>query len=373
MKFFYTAVMTILISAGQTNAGVADWTPYPGLLGIRLPDGFGIEIYAEGVEGARSLCLGKAGTVFAGSRDAGSVYAIVDRDGEPGADRVLVLADGLDTPNGVAFLNGDLYVAEIDRILRFDNIENRLEDPPAPEVVRDDLPHYQLHGWRYISFGPDGKLYIPLGAPCNVCEPDDSLLATITRMNPDGSEFQVYASGIRNTVGFDWNPETGVLWFTENGRDGMGDNEPPDELNSAPVAGLHFGFPYVHGMDILDPSHGAEHSPENYRSPEIELGPHVAALGMRFYHGNMFPESYNGRILIAEHGSWDRDEPIGYRITMVDVSDGFAEDYRVFAEGWLSGDDAFGRPVDVLVMPDGALLVSDDRADMIYRIFYGQR
>lgn len=358
--------------AEECSAEVADWAPFPGLDGILLPEGFGIEVFAREVDGARSLCLGGNGTVFVGSRGAGNIYALVDEDGVPGAEEVHLIADGLDSPNGVAFLDGDLFVAEIGRVIRFDDIEDRLEDPPEPVVVNDAFPHYQLHGWKFISFGPDGKLYVPLGAPCNVCEPDDPRLATIMRMNPDGTELEVYARGVRNTVGFDWHPTTGELWFTDNGRDGMGDDIPPDELNRAEGPGYHFGFPYVHGAGILDPGYGSGHDPHDYVSPEMELGPHVAALGMRFYEGEMFPEPYRGRVFIAEHGSWNRSSPIGYRVTTVKLEEGSAESYEVFAEGWLSGDEAFGRPVDVLEMPDGSLLVSDDRADRVYRIFYRQ-
>lgn len=363
---------SLTLPAEECSAGVADWAPFPGLDGILLPVGFGIEVFAREVDGARSLCLGENGTVFVGSRGAGNVYALVDEDGIPGAETVHLIAGGLDSPNGVAFLDGDLFVAEIGRVVKFDDIENRLEDPPEPAVVNDDFPHYQLHGWKFISFGPDGKLYIPLGAPCNVCEPDDSRLATIMRMNPDGTELEVYARGVRNTVGFDWHPTTGELWFTDNGRDGMGDDIPPDELNRAAGIEYHFGFPYVHGSGILDPNYGSGHEPDDYVAPEMELGPHVAALGMRFYDGEMFPESYRGRIFIAEHGSWNRSSPIGYRVTTVTLEGGRAAGYEVFAEGWLSGGEAFGRPVDVLEMPDGSLLVSDDRADRIYRIFYRQ-
>lgn len=371
MKLFPAAAMVLLATAGYCPAEVAGWTAFPGLGSISLPDGFAIEVFAEGVEGARSLCLGDAGTVFVGSRDPGRIYALVDADGEPGAEAVLVIAEGLDSPNGVAFLDGDLYVAEIDRILRFEDVESSLEAPPEPTVVYDGFPHYDLHGWKFIAFGPDDKLYVPLGAPCNACEPDDPRLATIMRMDPDGTGLEVFAEGVRNTVGFDWHPATGELWFTDNGRDGMGDDLPPDELNRAQEAGLHFGFPYVHGKDILDPEYGSGRSPSDYAAPEIELGPHVAALGMRFYDGEMFPKRYRGRIFIAEHGSWNRSTPIGYRVTTVVLEDGEAVSYEAFARGWLTDGEAFGRPVDVLVMPDGALLVSDDRADMVYRIHYG--
>lgn len=366
-----TAALLLAALAGRGAASVADRIPYPGLDGISLPEGFGIEVYAPDVPGARSLCLGSEGTVFVGSRGTGAVYALSDTDGEPGAEEVHVLAEGLNMPNGVAFRDGDLYVAEIHRVIRFDDIEASLADPPDPVVVRDDFPRDRAHGWKFIAFGPDGMLYVPVGAPCNVCDPEDWRYGTILRMMPDGSGLELYADGIRNTVGFDWHPETGRLWFTDNGRDGMGDNVPPDELNRVTERGQHFGFPYLHGRDVRDPEFGDHAGPRDIRLPEMELGPHVAALGMRFYTGEMFPEEYRGQIFIAEHGSWNRSTPLGYRVMLVRLEDGEAVSYEVFAEGWLTDGGAFGRPVDVQVMPDGALLVSDDRAGRVYRIHYG--
>ncbi|MCK8519498.1 PQQ-dependent sugar dehydrogenase [Methanoculleus sp. 7T] len=337
---------------------------------ITLPPGFTIDLYAENVTGARSMTLSPNGTLFAGSRGPGNVYAIPDRDGDGRGDEVIVIATGLDSPNGVAFRNGSLYVAEIGRILRYDDIEADLRNPPEPAVVSEAFPDDQLHGWKFIAFGPDGKLYVPVGAPCNVCNPDDERFATIHRMNPDGTDLEVYARGIRNTVGFDWHPETGELWFTDNGRDWLGEDIPPDELNRAPEAGMHFGFPYCHGSSIPDPEFGVGQSCTNFTPPEQELGPHVAALGMRFYTGEQFPEEYYNRIFIAEHGSWNRVEPIGYRVTMVTLENGTPASYEVFAEGWLQGRDAWGRPVDVQVAKDGSLLVSDDKANAVYRITY---
>ena len=340
---------------------------------IKLPPGFSIDYYAQDVENARSMTLSPNGTLFVGSRGAGKVYAILDRNNDSKADQVLVLAEGLDSPNGVAFRNGSLYVAEISRIIRYDNIEARLENPPEPVVVNDSFPSDRAHGWKYIKFGPDGKLYVPVGMPCNICnkEGEDERYGTITRMEPDGSQFEIYAKGIRNTVGFDWNPETKELWFTDNGRDWLGDNIPPDELNRAPEKGMHFGFPYCHGGDIPDPEFGELRNCSEFTPPEMKLGPHVAALGMTFYTGTMFPEEYRNQIFIAEHGSWNRKIPIGYRVTLVRLENGTPVSYEPFAEGWLQGLAAWGRPVDVLVMPDGALLVSDDKNNAIYRISYG--
>jgi glucose/arabinose dehydrogenase len=337
---------------------------------ISLPEGFEISVYARDVDHARSLCLTPNGTLFVGSRNHDRVYAVLDHDGDNIADEVITIARNLNTPNGVAFRNGSLYVAEIHRILRYDEIESRLHNPPDPVVVKDDFPTDASHGWKFIRFGPDGKLYIPVGAPCNICESEDDIYGTITRMDPDGSNFELFASGIRNSVGFDWHPESGDLWFTENGRDRMGNDIPPDELNHAPTEGLHFGYPYCHGQDIPDPEFGEGKDCQNYTPPAMDLGPHVAALGMRFYQGEQFPDRYSGQIFIAEHGSWNRDEKIGYRVMLVELENSTAVSYSVFAEGWLQGDEYWGRPVDVEVMHDGSLLVSDDYAGAIYRIAY---
>jgi glucose/arabinose dehydrogenase len=337
---------------------------------IKLPPRFEISVYANNVPGARSMTLSPNGVLFVGTREPGVVYAVVDHKKRNWADQVLTIARGLNLPNGVALRNGSLYVAEVNRVLRYDNIENRLENPPSPVVVNDSFPTDKHHGWKFIRFGPDGKLYVPIGAPCNVCERKDPRYATVMRMNVDGSGLEVFASGIRNTVGFDWNPLTRDLWFTDNGRDWMGDNLPPDELNYAPKKGLNFGFPYCHGTNIPDPQFGTKHPCKEFVPPAMELGPHVASLGMRFYTGAMFPPEYKNQIFIAEHGSWNRSVPIGYRVKLVRLQNNRAAKYEVFAEGWLQGSQAWGQPVDVLVMQDGALLVSDDKAGAIYRIIY---
>lgn len=335
---------------------------------IKLPPGFSISLYSDQVPGARSLALSPNGTVFVGTRDR-VVYALIDSRRAGRADRVVPLVRGLDVPNGVAFRDGALYVAETGRVLRFDGIEERLTNPPTPVVVKSDLPKEDHHVWRYIGFGPDGLLYIAVGSPCNVCEPK-APHGTIARMRPDGSAFEVFASGIRNSVGFDWHPETRELWFTDNGRDWLGDDSPPDELNRAPRLGLNFGFPYCHGGDIRDPEFGRKRLCSDFVAPVTRLGPHVASLGMRFYTGDMFPAEYKNQIFIAEHGSWNRSTPIGYRVTHVRIEPNQPARYEVFAAGWLEGGSRWGRPVDVFVMPDGALLVSDDHAGAVYRISY---
>jgi len=333
---------------------------------IRLPPGFAISHFAADVPGARSLALSPSGIVFVGTRRDGNVHALVDADGDGSAERVVRVARGLRQPNGVAWRDGALYVAETHRVIRFDGIDDRLDDPPAPIVV-GALPEQGGHDWRYIAFGPDGQLYVGLGAPCNACLPQ-APLGSIARMNPDGSGFEVYASGVRNSVGFDWHPQTGELWFTDNGRDRLGDDVPDDELNRASRAGLHFGFPFCHAGDVPDPEHGERRPCAEFEPPLAKLGAHVAALGMRFYDGSGFPSEYRGRIFIAQHGSWNRSSKVGYRVVSAVLEDDRVVAVEPFAEGWLQGEDAWGRPVDVLVMPDGALLVSDDRAGAVYRI-----
>jgi len=339
---------------------------------IRLPEGFRIEVFAEDVPNARQMAWSPNGILYVGSRGEGTVHAVVDDDGDHRADRVVLVDSGLEMPSGIVWRDGSLYVAAVSRILRYDGIDEEFgaPSPPDPVVVRDDLPTERHHGWKYLGFGPDGRLYFNVGAPCNICLSEAPVFATISRMHPDGSGLEVFAHGVRNSVGFDWHPETGVLWFTDNGRDRMGDNRPPDELNRAPEAGLHFGYPFCHGGDIPDPEYGDSRACTEFVPPAQRLGPHVAGIGMTFYDGTMFPDEYRHDIFIAEHGSWNRSEKIGYRVTRVDVEDGKAVGYEPFAEGWLQGQDEWGRPADVLVMPDGALLVSDDANGVIYRISY---
>ena len=339
---------------------------------ITLPAGFHIDVFADNIDGARSMALSPDGTLFVGTMNSGKVYAVLDTNSDYKADEIITIASGLNMPNGVAFRNGSLYVAEVNRVIRFDNIEANLHNPPKPVIVNNNFPSDTHHGWKFIRFGPDGKLYVPVGAPCNVCEKPDPY-ASILRMNPDGSDLETFARGIRNTVGFDWDPQTKDLWFTDNGRDLLGDNIPPDELNHAPAAGMNFGFPYFYGNNIPNPEFAnAGKDPSNYTPPAQELGPHVASLGMRFYTGNMFPAEYKNQIFIAEHGSWNRSQKIGYRVTLVKLENNKPVSYSVFARGWLKGESVSGRPVDLQVMPDGSMLVSDDYGGRIYRISYSK-
>lgn len=375
-RVFFAAVLAAVVS--QAPAPAPAELP---LNQIKLPPGFSIGIYAAGVPNARSLARGAKGTIFVGSRSAKKVYAVVDRDGDQKADQVLTIASGLTDPQGVAFRDGALYVAEVSRITRYDDIESHLDNPPAAVTITKDLPTETHHGQKFIAFGPDGSLYVPVGGPCNVCErPDDPRFATILRMKPDGTGTEVFAAGVRDSVGFDWHPTTHELWFTDNGRDLLGDDVPPDELNHAPRKGLNFGFPYCHAGDVKDPEFGDKRACSEFQAPAGKLDPHGAAIGMRFYTGTMFPAEYRNQIIIAEHGSWNRTVPIGYRVVVAKVQGNRMTSFAPLAEGWLQGvasvngsttrGQTWGRPADVLVMPDGALLVSDDLAGVIYRISY---
>ncbi len=333
---------------------------------IRLPDGFSIEVFADNVPNARSLALGSEGTVFVSTRSDGRVFAI--RSDETGAREVIALAEDLRTPNGIDYHNGDLYVAETERLLRFPAIESNLQESAPFEVVDESFPGERHHGWRYIKIGPDEQLYMSIGAPCNVCDREG--FGEIQRMNLDGTDKETFAFGVRNSVGLTFHPSTGELWFTDNGRDMLGDDTPPGELNIAGTSGLHFGFPFCHGGDVSDPEFGEQRSCAEFEAPAQQLGPHVAPLGLAIYDGQMFPDDYRGSVFIAEHGSWNRSKRIGYRISRVTIANGRANGYEVFAEGWLQDEEVSGRPVDVLELEDGSLLVSDDHAGRLYRISY---
>lgn len=370
----YPAARWILATAAATAVQAAAGAGDLPLERLRLPDGFSAGIYGK-ADNARQLALSDSGVLYVGSRRAGKVTALIDRDGDGQADESRVIAEDLALPSGLAWRDGDLYVAAVSTIYRFADIDDHLGDPPAPEVILDDLPSETHHGWKYLKFGPDGMLYVPVGAPCNICEPEEPF-ATILRLDVAApAEREIVARGVRNSVGFDWDPATGDLWFTDNGRDHLGDEHPPCELNHVSAAGQHFGYPYFHGNGIADPEYGsAGDSVDAYRKPALTLGPHVAPVGMTFYAGQQFPERFRGDVILAEHGSWNRSEaagPIGYRLIHAERDASGALSYEVFVDGWLNADGTrWGRPTDVLTLPDGSLLVADDEAGVVYRISY---
>ncbi|MEM8984853.1 MAG: PQQ-dependent sugar dehydrogenase [Pseudomonadota bacterium] len=343
--------------------------------GLTLPPGFSVSVYAR-VENARQMALGDDGVIYVGSRAAGKVHAVIDDDNDQRADKVVVIRDELELPSGLAYRDGDLYVGAVSTIYRFNDIAKTREQRPSPDVLTSALPTEKHHGWKYLKFAPDGHLYIPVGAPCNVCEREEPF-ATIVRMDVERpNELETVARGVRNSVGFDWDPVTGDLWFTDNGRDWLGDDTPPCELNHVTELGQHFGFPYLHGNDVVDPEFGGNGGDVGrFQTPALALGPHVAPLGMTFYQGDTFPSEYIGDIFLVEHGSWNRTPeagPTGYRVIRV-RRDEQGLHYEVFIDGWLNEDnEAWGRPADVLGLPDGSLLISDDKAGAIYRISYAQ-
>jgi glucose/arabinose dehydrogenase len=359
-----------LLSVLQTCVACAEQNPQNVIKQLQLPPGFSISIYADKVDNARSLALGDNGVVFVATGTEGKVYAVQDKDGDGVAESRLVIAKELYLPNGVAFKDGSLYVAEVNRILRFDQITQKLDHPPKPAIVYDKLPTDKHHGWKYLRFGPDNKLYFGIGAPCNICDPKP-IYATLARVNADGSDFEIIGRGIRNTVGFDWQPETGALFFSDNGRDWMGDDQPPDELNRWSKVGEHFGYPYCHGGELLDPEYGKDKKCSDFTAPAWKFKAHVAALGIRFYRGEQFPQQYRNQLFVAQHGSWNRSVPDGYRVVVVHFDKDKAVSDEVFISGWLTGkEETLGRPVDILTLPDGSLLISDDQLDVIYKVQY---
>jgi glucose/arabinose dehydrogenase len=367
-------ISSILISCESKNKALQQKDD-PQLSKLKVPEGFQITFFARDVNNARSLALGDAGTVFVGNRKAKNVYALVDTDNDGVADKKYTVASGMNTPNGVAFHKGSLYIAEISKIWRIDSIESKLGNPGKPILVTNKLPDKDHHGWKYIAFGPDDKLYIPVGAPCNICDDNekDKRFSSIMRMDANGKNLQVFAHGIRNSVGFAWHPDSRELWFTENGRDMLGDDLPPDELNIASKENEHFGYPYCHAGYIRDPELNKGRDCSEFKAPVAKLTPHGAALGMKFNTGNMFPQQYKNQVFIAEHGSWNRSKPIGYRIMLATVEGNSVTSYKPFIEGWLNNNEAWGRPVDVLFLKDGSMLISDDHANAVYRVTYKQK
>ncbi len=370
MKLLKSTLAAFLLLTAHT---VCAQTPHEEIIKqLHVPAGFKVSVYADDVPNARSLALGDNGVVFVGTGKEGKVYAVPDTNNDGMAEPHRLIASGLAMPNGVAYKNGALYVAAISRILRFDSITKQLDHPPAPVVVYDKFPSDQHHGWKYLRFGPDGKLYTAVGAPCNICNPEQDIYTSLVRLNPDGSDMEILARGIRNTVGFDWQPGTNALFFNDNGRDHLGDDQPADELNQWSTKGEHFGYPYCHGGDTPDPEFAGDKKCNQFKSPAWQYKAHIAPLGMRFYQGEQFPTSYKNQLFVAQHGSWNRTEPQGYRVVLIKFNEAgqpIAEED--FISGWLTKDgEVIGRPVDILAMPDGSLLISDDKQGVIYKVAY---
>ena len=369
-----------LIGRPENNPAAAKLAPVPApplataadkipLDKFKAPKGFNLELYASGMPNARSMALDEKGTVFVGSRLQDKVYAITNRDGKR---QVHILVSGLYRPNGVAYKDGTLYIAELSQISKIDNVEDQIDKNPKPVVIYKDLPKDEAHGWKFLAIGPDNKLYFEVGQPGNNVLHDDAH-GQLRRINLDGSGAEKIAFGIRNTVGFDWNPKTKELYFTDNGRDWMSESLPNDELNRITKLGEDFGEPYCHQGDILDPEFGWGHDCKDYVPPIALMGPHAAALGMRFYTGTMFPSEYRGQIFVARHGSWNKTVKFGGDIALVRLNkDGSAKSVEPFITGFLQPDNNYiGRPVDVMNMPDGSLLISDDWNGAIWRVTYG--
>jgi glucose/arabinose dehydrogenase len=358
----FTFWLLLFATANAQAAGL----PLLPLEKLKLPPGYQIEVVAR-VPDARQMAVAGNGVLFVGSRRAGRVVALADDDGDGRYDRQYLIADGLPVPSGIALRGQDLYVAALDRVLRFPGAARHPHTPPEPVTVTDRLPDKQHHGWKYLKFGPDGMLYLNVGAPCNICRSTDPRFASLLRIAPDTGREEIYAAGVRNSVGFAWHPQDYSMWFTDNGRDHLGDDLPDDELNRADRAGLHFGYPFMHGQGLADPLYGAQHAGP-FQPPVLALGAHVAPLGLTFYHGNQFPDATSDTLFIAEHGSWNRSLKVGYRIVKVETRAGRVVSHTPFISGWLQGQRHWGRPVDVVNDHDGSLLISDDFAGAIYRV-----
>jgi glucose/arabinose dehydrogenase len=368
-----------LIGRPENNPAAAKLAPVPSpplataadkipLDKLKVPKGFNLEVYASGMPNARSLAISDKGTVFVGSRLQDKVYAITNKDGKR---QVHVLVSGLYRPNGVAFKNGTLYIAELSQISKIENVEDKIDSSPKPVVIYNNLPKDEAHGWKFLAIGPDNKLYFEVGQPGNNVLHDKDH-GQLRRINLDGSGAEVIAYGIRNTVGFDWDPKNKELYFTDNGRDWLSEDLPNDKLNRITKVGQDFGEPYCHQGNIPDPDFGWGHSCSEFVPPVGLMGPHAAALGMRFYTGSMFPAEYRGQIFVARHGSWNKTNKFGGDVAFVKLNkDGTVKSVEPFLTGFLQNNNYVGRPVDVMNMPDGSLLISDDWNGAVYRLSYG--
>jgi len=357
-------LLAVLLFTDQLHASIK-------LNQLTLPAGFEIEFFAKDVENARQMALSDSGIVYVGSRRAGNVYALQDLDKDGTADTKFVIAKGLNLPSGIAWKDGSLYVAEVDKILVFKDIDKNLNKPKS-EVFFSGLPSDKHHGWKFLRFSPSGELIIPIGAPCNVCEAPTELHSKIFSLNMHSKKMTELARGVRNSVGFDFHPTTGELWFSDNGRDMMGDDIPACEINRVSKNGEHFGFPYIHAGDIKDPEFGQLAKASDYTKPALELGAHVAPLGIHFYRGKMLPNKYRKQLLVAEHGSWNRSKKSGYKVGLATLKDSKIVAYQEFISGFMKDEKTYGRPVALLEMPDGSLLISDDFAHVIYRVSYSE-
>ena len=342
---------------------------------LSLAPGFSIETLPFAVPNARQMALTDAGALIVGTRKKGRVYAVVN----PFTDnpRVITLIKGLKMPSGVAVVGSDLYVAATSTVYKVANIDQQLQPNPTTTIITDALPNKRHHGWKYLKAGPDGQLYLPVGAPCNVCLSDDPRFATMLRMDPETGATEIIGHGIRNSVGFDWQPSSGDLWVSDNGRDMMGDDIPSDEINVIPAASEkapHYGYPFIHsapdGSRIKDPKFGDHPAAQSltFVDPAIRVQAHAAVLGMSFYRGERFPAPFQNALFVAEHGSWNRSKKVGYQVSVATFDTNSQPNYQPFITGWLKGENAWGRPNDVLPTPDGALLISDDKAGVIYRV-----
>lgn len=362
--------LILIISTANSWAKPADHITR--LKQLKLLPGFRISIFADNLPNARGMALGDNGIVYIGTSQKGKIYAVQDTDNDGYAETQHTLAQGLNYPNGLAYRNGNLYVGEISRITRYDGISGRLANPPMPKIIYDKFPSNRLHGLKYLRFGPDDKLYTAVGSPCNICNPANPIFTSLVRMNADGTNFEILARGIRNTVGIDFNPVNNNLYFTDNGRDNLGDNTPQEELNRwSGKIGEHFGYPYCHAGNVLDNYFGAGKSCGDYTSPVWRFRAHNAPLGLRFYRGDQFPIKYKNNAFAAMHGSWNRTIPDGYRVVMLRQTNGKFTSGSDFVKGWLTPlGKIIGRPVDIIEYKDGTMLISDDWNGAIYRVRY---
>ena len=362
-KFNWMALLSCLLVHPLSAIDYSDK-----IAALSLPEGFTLTLVSDQVPGARQMALSPEGILYVGTRKAGKVYAVLPSTPDKHPE-VVVIAEDLTSPSGLVWLNGNLYVGAVDRILKYSDIDQQHKAAPKAEVISQRLPDKAYHGWKSLSVGPDGYLYVPVGVPCNICVSENPVFGTIQRMHPDTGEMSTYAKGVRNSVGLAWHPESGNLWFSDNGRDMLGDDVPPDEINEIALKNAHYGYPFYHAGDIADPEFSEGKKPGDYVPPIHTIQAHSAALGISFYTGNQFPDRYRNALFIAEHGSWNRTEKVGYRVSVIRWEAG-KRIYEPFVSGWLVGEENWGRPNDVLVTPNGDLLISDDQAGAIYRISY---